>query len=495
MNAAVSRRSSVDLILRDLTVTVLLFSMFLSLSTQLLSPASESSDIFGYRKVTWIEFEQTDPYVLLLYDARLSVGGSETSTDSPFSANYESLLAGTNGWGAFEELSELLYPEDSYVIPGISNTNLAQTGTSHMVPQGLCIAGDYVLISAYSSTKKKTNSVIYVMDRTSHDYITTIELNLKSHVGALAFSEDADGYVYIADSNAYDTRIPNVTSAGNAWSSDNSGSADHADSAAAVSSVSSTRYKIWKLPLSEIILAAENGQDSQQVNLTSFLTTTVCPAFLCTYENYLFVGDFNYNAEDNYTSYMRGYDLTTGEAVIDRMELDRTTQGVSIADYNGTTYLITSHSYGRNNVSELKVRRLIKSETFDWYPSRFITRRILIPNMSEDIDVVDGHVLINFESASSKYQKNNHTRVQLDRVLNLSLKGLIDKTIVVTPLVRRSTAATAQEDESGQFPSDMQISGSADSDFVFDRLCDALPTDPFDFDEKHHYGRLRKVLS
>ena len=65
----------------------------------------------------------------------------------------------------------------TYVVPGLKATRTIQykkEGTPHvctsMTPQGLAITEDYVLISAYCRTKEH-NSVIYVIDKKTHEYV------------------------------------------------------------------------------------------------------------------------------------------------------------------------------------------------------------------------------------------------------------------------------------------------------------------------------------
>lgn len=91
-----------------------------------------------------------------------------------------------------------LIPDDgrvTYTVPGtIQTTTLVAIGekkgeldtAEDMTPQGLAMTEDYVLISAYSKSKTY-NSVIWVLERTSGDYIKTIVLPNRSHVGGLAY--------------------------------------------------------------------------------------------------------------------------------------------------------------------------------------------------------------------------------------------------------------------------------------------------------------------
>lgn len=74
----------------------------------------------------------------------------------------------------------------SYVIPGLVGTNVGGFYATRMVPQSVTFAGNYLLISAYDYTKKQ-ESVIYVMNKTTRKYITTIVLPHTGHVGGITF--------------------------------------------------------------------------------------------------------------------------------------------------------------------------------------------------------------------------------------------------------------------------------------------------------------------
>lgn len=55
-----------------------------------------------------------------------------------------------------------------------------------MVPQGVCVAGRYVLISAYCS-KKKHNSVLYVINKKTHRFVKEVVLKNRPHVGGITY--------------------------------------------------------------------------------------------------------------------------------------------------------------------------------------------------------------------------------------------------------------------------------------------------------------------
>lgn len=74
----------------------------------------------------------------------------------------------------------------SYVIPGLKVTNVAGFNATRMVPQSITFAGQYLLISAYDYAKKQ-ESVIYIMDKNTRKYRTTLVLPHTGHIGGIVF--------------------------------------------------------------------------------------------------------------------------------------------------------------------------------------------------------------------------------------------------------------------------------------------------------------------
>ncbi len=105
-----------------------------------------------------------------------------------------------------------LVTEEYFAIPGLENTLLSgDKSCTAMTPQGLTVSEDFIFISAYCGVKKyKTeleenisygknaeklekeknhevhNSVIYILDRETGDYLKTLVLPDSNHVGGLA---------------------------------------------------------------------------------------------------------------------------------------------------------------------------------------------------------------------------------------------------------------------------------------------------------------------
>lgn len=95
----------------------------------------------------------------------------------------------------------LYQADDSTPVPGLQSTDILGEGCSQMVPQGICIAGDYMIVTAYDSgyfykdatgrsCHKISPSVLYVLSNQNprnRELLTTIVLPDKNHVGGVAF--------------------------------------------------------------------------------------------------------------------------------------------------------------------------------------------------------------------------------------------------------------------------------------------------------------------
>ena len=80
----------------------------------------------------------------------------------------------------------------TYVIPGLKVASSMRAGTedvcTNMVPQSVCVVEDFLLIGAYCHTGSHY-SVIYVLDKDTHEYIKTIVLPGRHHVGGIAYDD------------------------------------------------------------------------------------------------------------------------------------------------------------------------------------------------------------------------------------------------------------------------------------------------------------------
>lgn len=97
-----------------------------------------------------------------------------------------SKLKKSNVYKKYTDFSKCLNLGKSYVIPGIKMTNNIGFGSTYMVSQAICFAGDYMLVSAYDAISEET-SVVYVMDKDTRKYICTLSLPDYYHAGGMAY--------------------------------------------------------------------------------------------------------------------------------------------------------------------------------------------------------------------------------------------------------------------------------------------------------------------
>lgn len=98
--------------------------------------------------------------------------------------------------------------ENKYVIPGLGPTaedDLIQKyiQCNNLCPQGICVAGDYLMTTAYC-VDDVHESCVFVYDRESGEYLNTLILTEKSHVGGITYDggDGTQGNVWICHSES-----------------------------------------------------------------------------------------------------------------------------------------------------------------------------------------------------------------------------------------------------------------------------------------------------
>jgi len=334
----------------------------------------------------------------------------------------------------FDEYLSTLIQGKSYIIPGIKKTNIRYEKVCRtMVPQGVCRAGVYLIVSAYDNCEKVENnptykhspdckSVLYIMDAKSGKYITTISIDTKCHVGALAYNPD-EQVIYIADSD---------------------------------------KNVVWKLPYEKIHTkaSAENCRDCYTINLTDGKIDTkgYTPSFLTYYQNRLYVGRFaEDNKEGKNKNRMAVYKTDGTLLKEDILEIPYLSQGVSFVDWtDGQTYMLVSASHGRKNSSKLHVYRMNREKDGSLRRG-WKVGSIEYPNMSEDIEIQGNSIYSCYESASNFYRlgldKDGKSKNVVDRIM----VGSIGKTIkTASPF--SSAAYNVSRDATGISENAMSVS-------------------------------------
>ncbi len=121
--------------------------------------------------------------------------GSEpalTSTDFRYEKKFQDTLSHYRSFG------NLYQAQYSTAVPGLESTDILGESCGQMVPQGICVAGDYMLVTAYdggdfsgkNTGQKRNPSVLYVLSNQNpkhRELLTTIVLPDINHVGGAAF--------------------------------------------------------------------------------------------------------------------------------------------------------------------------------------------------------------------------------------------------------------------------------------------------------------------
>ena len=288
-------------------------------------------------------------------------------------------------YGQFERLYREEY---STALPGLSYTSMGEAGSRHMVPQGICIAGDYMLITAYDN-KKTEKSVVYVLSNRgdgTHSFLTTLILPDKNHVGGIAFDGD------------------------NVWIA------------------KSTSGYVSALPYGLIEEAAACGQDSFRVEAyEQNLYCGVTASFVSYYDDRLWVG--TYRSPAGRTGALNSYRMEReGDTVRlqweSAAEIPAYAQGIAFLQKEDRTYALISTSCGRYRDSRVYLRELVQGEgEFSLAP----VTEYRFPPMAEEVASDGEHTYVIFESAATCYSNPGYGRCAypVDRVSALSNRAML----------------------------------------------------------------------
>lgn len=267
---------------------------------------------------------------------------------------------------------------DSFVIPGLISTNVGGFTSKNMCPQGITFAGNYLLQSSYDK-KGEENSVIYVMDKTSKQLLTTLILPSQAHVGGIAF----DG------NNVWVTRG---------------------------TSVSSVR-------ISDIEAAVSTGKGYVNVKFSSTSQLNVTASYLTFYADKLWVGSYNEKDSTN----MYSYTITDKDTVpilkkTDMILMPNRVQGVA---FTGTGSIILSRSCQQYKGLRGYIRQLdVYSIDLTNADEKVVTldspiNTIEMPSMNEGIAIDGANLYVTFESAAFDLAS-----YQMDRICAFDLSAL-----------------------------------------------------------------------
>lgn len=122
-----------------------------------------------------------------------STQATQTDTSPIYSDDEFRATLERYGFDKLFDLDEVV--ASSYVIPGLRAARTLEGDSrvstcASMVPQGVCEAEGYVLVSAYCASKTH-NSLIYVLDRDTHALVKEVALRGTPHVGGIAYDPES----------------------------------------------------------------------------------------------------------------------------------------------------------------------------------------------------------------------------------------------------------------------------------------------------------------
>lgn len=306
-----------------------------------------------------------------------------TSTDYRYSEEFEKTL------NRYRNFRSLYNEEYSSAIPGLAATDVMGNISTQMVPQGICIAKDYMLVTAYDNAG--TNSVIYVLDNQNpkeRKLLTTIVLPDVNHVGGIAY----DG-----------TRV---------WIA------------------KSTTRKCSVIDYEIIQKAAESTQSSYLLKeYTQNVDCGAVASFITYHDDRIWVG--TYSNRDSGMGTLRSYDIIEGRELKlvkrEQIMVPGFANGVSFMEKDGKTYMAVSTSKGRYYHSEIYFYQVAKDICSDrnlYYNYGSIN----FPPMAEEL-ICDGeNTYFLFESSATCYSMKRYTSCSypVDRICALSTAKLFN---------------------------------------------------------------------
>lgn len=352
------------------------------------------ASFFGYELYQNIKFQHDRPALVQAKDG--------TST-SPAWHNFAAYQEGLRRRYSFiNKISNYVPPRTwdgkDAVIPGLVTTKAYDfkakkwdTATA-MTPQGITMARQYLLITAYDGDHRHS-SVIYVLNKKTGKYLKTIQVPGRPHLGGIA----------------YDRTGKNIWVTGSLGKS---------------SALMSFSFK-----------ALENYQEAARLpikyNHQIPIPTMERASTVTYYDNQLFVGFFNMYGRGKVASYPISRSGKNRNSITNneiesisgsvswsdpsgQTTMDKQIQGIAI--YQGKIFLSQSYS---NKDAKLYIFPTTALNSLD---EKNAERVINMPPYLEQIYAYDGQLLCLFESGAKEYANPRIT--VMDRVLSININSL-----------------------------------------------------------------------
>lgn len=305
----------------------------------------------------------------------------------------------------YKTFKNLILTNIDIPICGLEWTAIDNIRSSEMVPQGVCCAGQYLLITSYAHKPSSAKTALTILNIKDGSYVKTIGIE-PVHAGGIAFHPQS-GYVWVS----YDE--PGKTSA-----------------------------RLMRVSLNTILKQKDGTALSESSFSLFYLTELRRSSYLTIHNNLLYTGYFSQSKTGSFfavalnalgepeireKNYLKSlYSCNTRDYI----------QGVSFIETASQKYAVFSQSYGRRSASlflergsKLLVYPYQKLEIADFREKP--KKRICMPVMIEQTYPYHDEILFAvFESASRVYYDNpapkgGNSKNQIDRICGLDLKKML----------------------------------------------------------------------
>ena len=281
---------------------------------------------------------------------------------------------------AFTLATALILPcglEASCLSPGLLDSNISYNqlvddeysidNLETMVLQGVCTVGDNTFITAYDSSWRMRNSVVYVLNK-NNECIKKVKLYNNSHVGGICYDSEHEMF----------------------WITDKYGT------------ISGYTYDSIYYEESDKVYPKYRKVDVGSKDLINYKGWPSV-AYITYHEGKLYLGNFTTNGKGLLKSFDIKDDGSIDIASCKKAKFLDKVQGISFYKKDGSDYLLVSTSYGQKSKSELKIFRF-DGMWYDYNESAAI--KMEMPPMMEQITFNEkGNLVAVFESNATKFKK------------------------------------------------------------------------------------------
>lgn len=285
----------------------------------------------------------------------------------------------------------------TYVIPGLEATKTLNDDQevemcTSMTPQGIAVIDNYVLVSSYCHTRTH-NTVIYVMNKTTHEFIKEVILPGRPHGGSIAY-DPVNRNIFICSKSNQEAQVVSFS----------------------LEDLESYSFQEENQPI-----AYRYKEKIQTISSNSFMTY---------YKGFLYMGYFSetdIGLAEKFKilpdgTLIEGIDKDVDDehpiALLDEAaKIPENVQGITFAKDK----LLFSISNGPYNPSSLELYN--NGEGVDVFNDENVYKKIKMPERMEQIYIDGNDLYVLFESASNAYHALSLT--PCDRVIKLNLEHVL----------------------------------------------------------------------